>query len=78
MAIVAYRITPDSILTIHGTLPLYELIMPTGRWKLVSGPIYDNEMFVEHINQDGMTVWVNEHKIEFLPKRHTFTYPEDA
>jgi hypothetical protein len=48
----------------------YKPLKPTGRWKIESGPHYENRMFIEH---QGFIFkeWISEHRIEFLPAKES-------
>lgn len=44
----------------------YKPLMPTGRWKIESGPYYENCMFVEHQGWLFKS-WISERSISFRP-----------
>jgi hypothetical protein len=54
----------------------YKPLVPTGRWKIESGPRYKNRLFIEHerfrfFGLYSFTEWIDEAYIYFLPARQT-------
>ena len=47
---------------------LYEPLVPTGRWSLVTDQYRTNALYIEHRRWLFFTTWINEREIEFLPE----------
>lgn len=45
----------------------YVPLKPTGKWKLKSGPLYRDRIFIQHQGR-LFKRWVSENCIKFLPK----------
>ena len=57
----------------------YKLLVPTGRWKIESGPFYKNRLFIEHerfrfFGLYSFTEWIDEDYIYFLSARATLFF----